>query len=99
MRLVTWNSPSGVARNWETIKRFDADLLTVQEAEPDTKAFVEGHPGWSCEWQVGRHRNGVAILARDPYRIEDVERSGRCYVSTIVGAHAGIRFDSLVSGR
>jgi endonuclease/exonuclease/phosphatase family metal-dependent hydrolase len=92
MRLVTWNSPSGVSRNWATIKGFDADILTVQEAEPGTKAFVEGHPGWSCEWQVGRHLNGVAVLAREPYRIEDVERSGRCYLSTIVGGPRGYQF-------
>lgn len=84
MRLATWNSQPGIARNWETIEGFNADILTVQECEPDAKAFVESYAGWTCEWQVGRHRNGVAVLARDPYRIEDIEQSGRCYLSTIV---------------
>lgn len=69
MRLVTWNSQPGIARKWETIQGFGADVLTVQECEPDTKAFVEGHARWTCEWQVGRRHNGVAVLARDPYRI------------------------------
>ncbi len=92
MRLVTWNSQPGIARNWETIQGFGADVLTVQECEPDTKAFVEGHTGWTCEWQVSRHHNGVAVLARDPYGIEDVERSGPCYLSTIVGGPGGYRF-------
>jgi len=91
MRLATWNSQPGIARNWETIKGFNADILTVQECEPDTKVFVEGNAGWTCEWQVGRHQNGVAVLARDTYRIEDVERSGRCYLSTIVGGPDGYR--------
>ena len=84
MRLVTWNSQPGVARNWKTIKGFEADILTVQECEPDTKAFVEGNGGWSCEWQVGRNQKGVAVLARDPYRIKGVEQN-RCFLSTIVG--------------
>lgn len=91
MRIVTWNSQPGVARNWETITGFDADILTVQECEPNTKAFVEGKTGWTCEWQVGRHHNGVAILAHEPYRIEEVERSGRCYLSTIVNGPGGFR--------
>ena len=36
MRLVTWTSQPGIARNWETIQGFGADVLTVQECEPDT---------------------------------------------------------------
>lgn len=84
MRLVTWNSQPGAARNWETINGFDADILTVQECEPDTKAFVEGKDGWSCEWQVGRYQKGVAVLACDPYKIEGVEQSNRCFLSTII---------------
>lgn len=34
----------------------------------------------------------MAVLARDPYRIEDVERSGPCYLSKIVGGPGGYRF-------
>jgi hypothetical protein len=85
MRIVTWNSEPGVALNWETITGFDADILTVQECEPNTKAFVEGNAGWTCEWQAGRYDKGVAVLARDPYGIESVERTGPCFLSTIIG--------------
>lgn len=92
MRLATWNSQPGVAANWETIVALDADVLTVQEAEPDVKAFVEGHEGWSCEWQVGRYRKGVAVLARDPYDIEEIERADRCFLSTIISGPGGSRF-------
>jgi endonuclease/exonuclease/phosphatase family metal-dependent hydrolase len=84
MKLVSWNSQPGIARNWETIRGFNADVLTVQECEPDSKAFVESHAGWTCEWQVGLHHNGVAVLARDPYRIESVEQSGLCHLSTMI---------------
>src|SRR4051794_1888999 len=92
LRLVTWNSPHGVAERWDTIDGFGADILTVQEAEPGTKAFVESHSGWTCEWQVGRHFNGVAVLARDPHRIREVERSGPCYLSTIIDGPGGHQF-------
>ncbi|HEY7754856.1 MAG TPA: hypothetical protein VID69_01360, partial [Actinomycetota bacterium] len=94
MRIVTWNSQPGLARNWETIKAFDADILTIQECEPDAKAFVEGNVGWACEWQAGRYHKGVAVLARDPYRIAGVEKSGPCYLSSIVegSSDAHLRF-------
>ncbi|MDP9227333.1 MAG: hypothetical protein M3P18_26490, partial [Actinomycetota bacterium] len=92
MRLATWNSQPGVAPNWETIVGLDADVITVQEAESDVKAFVEGHEGWSCEWQVGRFSKGVAVLTRDPYVIEEIERADRCFISTIISGPAGARF-------
>jgi exodeoxyribonuclease III len=92
MRLATWNSERGVARNWDTIKGLDADVLTVQEAEPNTKGFVEGNDGWTCEWQVGRYRKGVAVLARNPYKIEGVEQPGRTFLSTIINGPDDLRF-------
>jgi len=92
IRVLTWNSPYGVARRWDTIDGFDADVLTVQEAEPGTKAFVEQHHGWTCAWQHGRNINGVAVLVRDPFRIDDVERAGPCYLSTIIAGPGGYQF-------
>lgn len=92
MRLATWNSQPGVARNWDTIKGFDVDVLTVQECEPETQDFVEGNDGWMCEWQVGRYGKGVAVLARRPYKIEEIEQSGRCHLSTIINGPDDLRF-------
>jgi exodeoxyribonuclease-3 len=92
MRLATWNSQPGVAANWDSIVGLDVDVLTVQECEPDTKALVEAHDGWTCEWQVGRYRKGVAVLARNPYRIEEVEWSERCHLSTLIGGPGDSRF-------
>jgi endonuclease/exonuclease/phosphatase family metal-dependent hydrolase len=84
MRIATWNSQPGVTRNWDAISSFDADILTVQECEPATKAFVESKTGWTCEWQVGRYEKGVAVLARDPYSIEGIESSAPCFLSTFI---------------
>jgi endonuclease/exonuclease/phosphatase family metal-dependent hydrolase len=92
MRLATWNSQTGVAPNWDSIVGLNADVLSVQESEPDAKAYVEAHEGWTCEWQVGRYRKGVAVLARDPYKIEQTERSEPCSLSTLIRGPGDSRF-------
>ncbi len=55
MRLVTWNSQPGIARNWETIQGFGADVLTVQECEPDTKETALGRLLWLHPEDITSH--------------------------------------------
>ena len=98
MRLVTWNSQPGIARNWETIQGFGADVLTFQECEPDTKAFVEGHPGG--------HVSGRSAVITMAWRsslathTESKTSSVRVLATSrrLSGAQAAIAFDSLASG-
>jgi len=58
--------------------------MTIQECGADTCAQATSQRGWTCEWQAGRYRKGLAVLARDPYRIALRERSQPCLISTIV---------------
>lgn len=53
------------------------------------------HSGWTCEWQKGTHRNGLAVLARDPYRLELREESPEpFFISTLVSGPIRLRFVS-----
>jgi exodeoxyribonuclease III len=92
MRIATWNCQTGFAAKWPHVEALEADVITVQEGGASTKAFVEGHDGWSCEWQVGRYRRGVAVLAKHPYAILETEKSEPCVLSTLVSGPDGRRF-------
>ena len=45
VRLATWNCQTGLARNWAAVEQLNADVLTVQECEPETEQVVAAHPG------------------------------------------------------
>jgi endonuclease/exonuclease/phosphatase family metal-dependent hydrolase len=92
VRLATWNSHSSLGSKWGAVEALDADVITVQECGPGTKDQVEGRTGWTCEWQVGRYRKGVAVLARYPYEIEIREGAEPCLVSTMISGRNGLRF-------
>lgn len=92
MRLATWNCQTGVQNNWSLVEKLDADVLTIQECGDDTCAEAAGRRGWTCEWQPGRYRRGLAVLARAPYRIELRERSEPCLISTMVSGPGALRF-------
>jgi len=92
MRIGTWNCQTGLAPNWEHVQALDSDVLTVQECGPETKEFVESHSGWTCEWQAGRYREGVAVLAREPFRIASTELSEPCVLSVVIGSPASGQF-------
>ena len=60
-----------------------ANVLSLQEFGPETKAEVESMEGWSCEWQKGRYDvKGIAVLAHCPFEIVEVEFSFPCAIST-----------------
>lgn len=92
MRLGTWNCQTGLDSNWDAVEALGANVLTVQECGPDTQAQAIDRKGWSCEWQVGRYRKGLAVLARSPFHIETRERSEPCLLSTLVSGPEGLRF-------
>jgi endonuclease/exonuclease/phosphatase (EEP) superfamily protein YafD len=92
MRLATWNCQTSLGSKWEAIEALDADVLTVQECGPTTRAFVEGHDGWTCEWEKGTYRNGLAVLARSPHAIERREASEPFFLSTMISASVPFRF-------
>jgi hypothetical protein len=79
LRRSAVRHPSVSSARWSSV-RFDAKSHELSRSGSPRAAVV------------GRHHDGVAVLARDPYRIEDVERSGPCYLSTIVGGPGGYRF-------
>jgi endonuclease/exonuclease/phosphatase family metal-dependent hydrolase len=91
MRLATWNCQLDLGYKWEAMEALGADVITVQECGSRTEEQAESR-GWTCRWQVGRYRKGVAVLARLPdYRIEVRERSEPCLVSTIISGPDGLR--------
>lgn len=92
MRIATWNCSTGLAPNWKSLENLEADVLTVQECGRDAKSFVKKHEGWTCEWQVGRVRKGVSVLARYPFGIEETERSEPCTLSTVISGPNGLAF-------
>ena len=96
MQLATWNCPTGLTSNWGVIEELGAHVLTVQECGPKTEQQVAERDGWTCKWQVGRYdvgrRRGLAVLARSPYKIEVLERSEPCLISTLVSGPNGLRF-------
>ncbi len=92
MRLATWNCQTGLESNWSVVEELGADVLTIQECGDDTCAEVTSQRGWTCEWQAGRYRKGLAVLAQDPYRIAVREHSQPCLISTIVVGPGELRF-------
>jgi exonuclease III len=92
VRLGTWNCQTGFDSKWESIERLNADVLTIQECGPDTKDQVEAREGWKCEWQVGRYRKGLAVLARFPFTIKETEKSEPCVLSTSISGPGGFGF-------
>ena len=70
VRLATWNCRSGFHRGWDVVPSLGANVLSLQEFGPETKAEVESMEGWSCEWQKGRYDvKGIAVLAHCPFEI------------------------------
>lgn len=93
MRLATWNCNTSLRSKWGAVEALNADVLTVQECGPGTKAQVTSHDGWTCEWQKGTHYNGLAVLARSPYWIETREEpSDSFFVSTVISGPGRFRF-------
>jgi exodeoxyribonuclease III len=63
MRLVTWNAGRGrFATKAPLLEAFDADISIIQEIAPPPE------PAPGTLW-FGANGQGVAIIARDPYRI------------------------------
>jgi Endonuclease/Exonuclease/phosphatase family len=86
VRLATWNCRSGFRRGWGVVPSLGANVLSIQEFGPETKAEVESIEGWSCEWQRGRYDDkGVVVLAHDPYEIDEIEFSFPCAISARIG--------------
>lgn len=93
MRLATWNCNKDLAAKWGAVEALGANVLTVQECGPNTTAQVTSHDGWTCEWQKGTYRNGLAVLARSPYSIEAREEpSEPFFLSTVVAGPERFRF-------
>jgi hypothetical protein len=62
-----------------------ANVLSIQEFGSETEAAVESVEGWSCKWQRGRNDvKGLAVLARAPYEISEIEFSFPCAISTCI---------------
>jgi hypothetical protein len=92
MRIATWNCETGLhPPSWAAIEALKADVLTVQECLSEACEQAK-RLGWTCKWQVGRVRKGVAVLARRPYRIHTLERSEPCVISTLISGPEGSRF-------
>lgn len=95
MRLGTWNCQTSLGSKWDAVEALNADVLAIQECGPNTRDQVTGHDGWTCEWQMGTYRNGLAVLAHAPYRIEIREEpSEPFFVSTVVSGPDRFRFVS-----
>jgi endonuclease/exonuclease/phosphatase family metal-dependent hydrolase len=93
MRIATWNCQTGLhSSSWAAVDALNADVITVQECLSDTCAQAERRGGWTCEWQQGRVRKGLAVLARHPYKIEKQERSEPCVISTLISGPGSNRF-------
>lgn len=92
MRLATWNCQTGLTSNWRAVEALGADVITVQECEAETPAFVDSHDKWTGKWQPGRWHKGLAVLARSPYEIEKKEPSEPFYISTMVSGPERFRF-------
>jgi exonuclease III len=92
MRLVTWNCQTGLEANWSEVEGLDADVLTVQECGPGTSSFVDAKDGWACEYQEGKWGKGLAVMARDPFKIEARETSEPFVVSTVISGPERFRF-------
>jgi endonuclease/exonuclease/phosphatase family metal-dependent hydrolase len=93
MRLATWNVQKGLnTSTWAAVERLNVDVLTVQEWGSDSKESIEAHEGWSCEWQRGRYEKGLAVLAKSPHEIEEVERSEPCFLSARISGPEGVDF-------
>jgi endonuclease/exonuclease/phosphatase family metal-dependent hydrolase len=93
MRLGTWNCQTALASKWGVVETLDADVLAVQECGPNTRADVDGRSGWHCEWQKGTYRNGLAVLAREPYVIESREKPFEPFcVSALISGPTPFRF-------
>ena len=91
MRLATWNCQSGLDANWDELEKLDANVLTVQECGSSTKEQADAR-GWSCEWKEGKYHKGLAVLAKSPYEIDDVEDSEPFAVSVIISGPTRFRF-------
>lgn len=95
MKLATWNLQRGLTSNWGVVEELGADVLTVQECGPKTEEQAAERDGWTCKWQVGRYPSrpkGLAVLARYSYKIETLERSEPCLISTLISGPDGLRF-------
>jgi endonuclease/exonuclease/phosphatase family metal-dependent hydrolase len=84
LRLATWNCQSGLASNWDVIEELNVDVIAIQEARSDTRAFVKQHEDWMCFWREGKYYPGLAILARKPFRIEEEEATNPFALSCLV---------------
>jgi len=92
VRLGTWNCQTGLDTHWDAAEALNPDVLTVQECGPSTKALVEQHTGWACEYQEGRWDRGLAVLARRAYCIEAREQSQPVCISTVIAGPRRFRF-------
>lgn len=91
MRVGTWNCQSGLDANWAILEELAADVLVVQECSSNTPEQAEAN-GWTCAWQPGGYKRGLAVLARHPYAIEERENPDDFVVSTLISGPNRFRF-------
>jgi endonuclease/exonuclease/phosphatase family metal-dependent hydrolase len=92
VRLATWNCQPGLESNWDAIEELDADALAVQEARPGTRDLVAQHEGWTCLWKEGKYDPGLAVLVRNPFKIERQELSDPYAISALITGPERFRF-------